>query len=234
VKGTLRGRSFRTAATTLGASSLSVVLALGCASPQPPPVAAGARAAPRPAAAAPVPQEKGGEVRDQRDAQHAWCVYLEALYLRAADHAKSWPKFHECTEVTTMASPSMLRSTADCSLRALKRFDGDPFTSAYATEVSRCGADAMTSTSLAVTELAPYTDVLCGRIVACGQVDYETCRVGLQEALGAQLGRAIGAINSRGRRQLRACFSGVSCQELGPQITSCLEPIMDDLLWLPG
>lgn len=234
MKGTFPGRSFRIAATTLGASSLSALLALGCASPRPPPAAASAKAPQLPAVAAPRAQEAAVNPYEQRDAQRAWCVYLEALYLRAADHAKSWPKFHECAEAMTLASPTMLRVTSECSMQALRRFDGDPFTAAYAAEVSRCGSDAMTSTSLRAAELAPYTDVLCGRVAVCGQVDFETCRHGLQEGLGAQLGRAIGALNSRGRGQLRDCFSGVSCEELGPQITSCLEPIMDDLLWLPG
>ncbi len=52
--------------------------------------------------------------------------------------------------------------------------------------------------------------------------------------LGPHLERAIGAINSRGRSHLRACLKTVACDSIGAQVTSCLEPIMDDLLWLPG
>jgi hypothetical protein len=68
---------------------------------------------------------------------------LQALYLRAAEGETSWPKFQECAGATTTAAPAMLQATAECSLRALDHFQGDPFTTAYAAEVSRCGAEAM-------------------------------------------------------------------------------------------
>jgi hypothetical protein len=174
------------------------------------------------------------EARAQRDAQGAWCKYLEALYLRAAQGAKSWPRFQQCTQVTTMASPEMLQRTAQCSLKALKQFKGDPFTAEYAAEVSRCGAEALDAIVVTETDLAPFVAAICGRAATCGSVEYGECRESLEAGLGPHLERAIGAINRRGRSQLRACFKAATCEELPSQITACLEPIMDSLLWLPG
>ncbi|XXX75039.1 hypothetical protein WMF30_46035 [Sorangium sp. So ce134] len=240
MKGTIRGRSSRAAFSMLGAASLiSTALASGCGGSRPP--AASAAAAARPA-----PEARGGqgerrataeqrEQREQREAQRAWCVYLEELYERATEQSKGWPKFEQCTRMTTMASPQMLRATSECSLAALRRFDGDPFTAAYAEEVSRCGSEAMTATTLPRSDLAPFMAVLCGRIAGCGDLDYDTCRQSLEDGLGPQLERAIGAMNARGRQEVRACFGKLACGgDLGPQISACLEPIMDDLLWLPG
>ena len=137
--------------------------------------------------------------------------------------------------MTTMASPRMLRETSECSLAALRQFEGDPFTPGYAEEVSRCGSEAMTATTLPRSDLAPFMAVLCGRLAGCGDLDYDTCRQSLEDGLGPQLERAIGAMNSRGRQEVRACFGKLACGgDLGPQISACLEPIMDDLLWLPG
>ncbi|WP_148314364.1 hypothetical protein [Sorangium cellulosum] len=243
MKGTIRGRSSRAASSMLGAASLiSAALASGCGGS--PPHAAPAKSPAQPALEArdgrgerrgTVEQRAQGEQREQREAQRAWCVYLEELYERATEQAKGWPKFEQCTRMTTMASPRMLRATSECSLAALRRFEGDPFTAAYAEEVSRCGSDAMTATTLPRSDLAPFMAVLCGRIAGCGDLDYDTCRQSLEEGLGPQLERAIGAMNSRGRQEVRACFGKLACGgDLGPQISACLEPIMDDLLWLPG
>ncbi|WP_437810362.1 hypothetical protein [Sorangium sp. So ce1078] len=236
MKGTVRGRSSRAAFSMLGAASLiSAALASGCGG-SPPPAAS----------AKPAPEARDGrgerratveqrEQREQREAQRAWCVYLEELYERATEQAKGWPKFEQCTQMTTMASPKMLRATSECSLAALRRFDGDPFTAAYAEEVSRCGSEAMTATTLPRSDLAPFMAVLCGRLAGCGDLDYDTCRHSLEDGLGPQLERAIGAMNNRGRQEVRACFGKLACGgDLGPQISACLEPIMDDLLWLPG
>src|SRR5262245_30987684 len=69
------------------------------------------------------------EAREQRDAQRSWCDYLRALYLRASEGgATAWPRYEQCLEVTTTAAPKMLKRTAECSLAALLRFEGDPFT----------------------------------------------------------------------------------------------------------
>jgi hypothetical protein len=51
--------------------------------------------------------------------------------------------------------------------------------------------------------------------------------------LGPSLRRAIGAVNERGRTELRACLTSAACDETSEQITACLTPIMDRLLWLP-
>ncbi|WP_437951656.1 hypothetical protein WME98_13270 [Sorangium sp. So ce296] len=240
MKGTIRGRSSRAASSMLGAASLiSAALGSGCGGSAP-------HAAPAKSPAQPALEARDGrgerrgaveqpEHREQREAQRAWCVYLEELYERATEQAKGWPKFEQCTRMTTMASPRMLRATSECSLAALRRFEGDPFTAAYAEEVSRCGSDAMTATTLPRSDLAPFMAALCGRIAGCGDLDYDTCRQSLEEGLGPQLERAIGAMNSRGRQEVRACFGKLACGgDLGPQISACLEPIMDDLLWLPG
>lgn len=175
------------------------------------------------------------EAKAQRDAQRTWCAYLEALYLRAADGATSWPRFQQCTEITTMAAPEMLRRTADCSLEALRQFPGDPFTMEYASEVSRCGAMALDAMALEQSEVAPFVSAICTRASSCGQVqDFGECREHLASGIGHHLGRAVGAMNRRGREQLRSCLRTASCTELGTQISACLEPIMDALLWLPS
>ena len=133
-----------------------------------------------------------------------------------------------------MARPEMLRRTAECSLHALEAFKGDPFTPEYAAEVTRCGAEALDAMSVSESELAPIVATLCGRVAACGEVSFNDCRDTLQLGLGPHLERALGAINTRGRTQLRACLKTAACDSIGAQVTTCLEPIMDGLLWLPG
>ena len=189
-----------------------------------------------PAAALPAAEDKKEqtEALEQRDAQKAWCSYLEALYLRASPDAKHWPKYEQCTNVITTAAPKLLTRTADCSMKALKTFDGDPFTAEYAAEVSRCGSDALDAMGASPTDLAPIVAVICGRAVSCGEPSYDRCRHALDESLGPNLERAIGAMNTRGRSELSACLRVASCQEVGKQVANCLEPIMDRLLWLPG
>lgn len=238
MKGTFRARDVRAAAAALGASSV-LALSLGCASAPAPQT--GSAAAPKPAAAAkpkaPQAQKKLAVTvaeREQGDAQRAWCTYLQALYLRAAEGADRWPRFDQCLEARTMAAPRMLRRTADCSLRALNSFGGDPFTVEYAAEVSRCGAEALDTAAEAAPDLVPYVAAICGRVAACEDVDFTECRASLEEGLGPHLQRAVGAMNDRGRDQLRACFSVVSCDDIGSQITACIEPLLDSLLWLPG
>jgi hypothetical protein len=174
------------------------------------------------------------EAREQKEAQTAWCAYLAELYKRAAHGAASWPRYEQCTEVTTMAAPKMLKHTAECSLEALKTFNGDPFTPEYAGMVSRCGAEAVDQMTVTESELAPYVATICGRMTTCGQADYGQCREQLSLHVGQHLERAIGAINSKGRAQLRACLKSVACEDITGQITGCLEPLMDGLLWLPG
>lgn len=179
-------------------------------------------------------QAEDNEEREQVGAQRAWCSYLQALYLRAAEGATRWPRFEQCTEATTMAAPKMLRATADCSLRALQQFQGDPFTAEYAAEVSRCGVQAIEMSTAPVSDLAPFVAALCGRVASCEEIDYAECRQTLEAGLGEPLTRAVGAMNHLGRAQLRTCLGAVRCEDIGDQITACIEPIMDNLLWLPS
>lgn len=196
-----------------------------------------AKAAP-PAAAPPPPvgelQPSQDEVRDQHTAQVAWCDYLQELYKRAAKGATTWPRYQQCADATTYASPKMLKQTAECSRAALQRFQGDPFTPEYAAEVSRCGAEALDRMEVTQNELAPFVSTICGRMTTCGQVEYGECRDNLQAGLGTHFERAIGAMNTKGRSQLRSCLKTVTCQDMASQITTCLEPLMEGLLWLPG
>lgn len=198
-----------------------------------------ARHAAGPASATPAPSTEEdrlvrAELEDQRSAQKAWCTYLEALYLRSAAGAKAWPRFAQCAAAETVAAPEMLRRTADCSKRALDRFAGDPFTPEYAELVGRCGNDALSSLAATDREVAPYVATICGRANVCGGIDVDECRQQLGAGLGPHLERAVGAMNRRGRARLRACLRTAACSDLGSQVSTCLEPIMDDLLWLPG
>jgi hypothetical protein len=210
-------------------------LALGCGGA--PQKATGEAAAPaeKPAAAAAPAQPPMSKEQEAADAQRAWCDYLQALYARAAVGGSDWPRYQQCLQARTVASPKMLRQTAACSHRALQSFQGDPFTVEYAAEVSRCGAQAIEMSEASRADLAPYIAAICGRVTTCeAEVDYAECRQGLEEGLGPHLRRAVGAVNERGREQLRTCFSAVTCEDMGGQITACLEPLMDSLLWLPG
>jgi len=193
-----------------------------------------ANAAPKESSLGTSEQELEEEAIAQRDAQKQWCDYLQDLYLRAVEDETTWPSYDQCLQVMTPASPKMLKKTAECSKRALSKYEGDPFTAAYAAEVSRCGTEVLDAVAISHADLAPYVAAICGRAVACGQLAFDDCREALEAGLGSNLERAIGAINNSGRAELRACLKTVPCQELGSQITSCLEPIMDRLLWLPG
>lgn len=169
----------------------------------------------------------------QRSAQHAWCKYLEALYLRATDDAKTWPRLAQCEVVRTPAAPAMLERTAACSMAALQKFKGDPFTPAYAAEVTRCGHESLDGTTMQPNELTPFVKVICARAEACGTATEAECSDAVVTQLGSSLRRAIGAVNERGRDELRACLTSAACDETSEQITACLTPIMDRLLWLP-
>jgi hypothetical protein len=213
-------------------------LALGCGgAPQQAAGEAAARekAAPEEKPAAAPAQRPASEEQEAADAQRAWCDYLQALYARASVGTGAWPRYAQCLKARTVAAPKMLRQTAECSHRALQAFQGDPFTVEYAAEVSRCGTQAIEMSEASGADLAPYIAAICGRVTSCeAGVDYAECRRGLEEGLGPHLRRAVGAVNERGREQLRACFSAVTCEDVGGQITACLEPLLDSLLWLPG
>lgn len=225
----------------MAAAGLIAALAPGCGGAPPSPAKAAAAPAPAGEAAstqgakqAPAPRPQTPE-EEQRAAQRSWCSYLQDLYLRAAGTTSGgWPRYEQCLGARTMASPRMLRQTAECSRRALDRFEGDPFTIEYAAEVSRCGAQALDSAADTAPDLVPYVAAICGRVVECEDVDFAECRETLEAGLGPQLRRAVGAMNDRGRTELRTCFAGMTCGDIGEQMTACIEPILDSLLWLPG
>ena len=101
--------------------------------------------------------------------------------------------------------------------------------------MSRCGAGAVESVAARPEEVAPYLATLCTRLSTCQEgVDAGQCRATMSEAIGDQLGRAVGAMNRRGRAQLDACFKTVECSEISGEIGACVQPLMGDLLWLPG
>lgn len=215
--------------------SLSV---MGCAGSPPAPtiLAAPARvepASPPPSSLRSLAPSAQQEDENQRGAQHSWCKYLEALYLRATDGARTWPRLAQCEVVRTPAAPAMLQRTATCSMAALQKFQGDPFTPAYAAEVTRCGHESLDGTTMLAAELTPFVKVICARAAACGTATVAECTDAVVEQLGPSLRRAIGAVNERGRVELRACFTSAACEETSEQITGCLTPIMDRLLWLP-
>lgn len=236
------GHHARAATAALLFAAGFIALAPGCGGSSPPPkqAAKGAQPPGRPPAEerGPAAQAKtkptANPEEEQRAAQEAWCGYLQELYLRAAEGTDGWPRYQQCLEARTMASPRMLRQTAECSRRALERFQGDPFTVAYAAEVSRCGADALDTAADAAPDLVPYMAAICGRVTECEGIDFAECRQTLEEGLGHHLKRAVGAMNERGRGELRACFSALSCTDIGGQLNACIEPILDGLLWLPG
>ena len=228
----------------LGLPTTALVLslsAMGCASARSSPVTvvpievasapvavAGTRSATPLASTTPQQEEEA-----QSTAQHAWCKYLEALFLRSTDGAKRWPRRAQCDSVRTPAAPAMLQRTAECSMTALEKFEGDPFTTEYAAEVTRCGRESLDATTISENDLAPFVKAICARAVACGSATELDCREDLADTLGPNLRRAIGAINPRGRAELRACFDSVACDATSTQISGCLTPIMDRLLWLP-
>jgi hypothetical protein len=133
-----------------------------------------------------------------------------------------------------MASPEMLRRTAKCSRAALEKLDGDPFTREYAAAVSRCGAQALDAVEATKAEVVPFVAAICGRMAKCGGVTLDECKDDLATGIGPHLERAVGAMNRRGREALEVCLNHISCGDLGSQVVGCLQPIMDDLLWLPG
>lgn len=217
-------------ALALALLALATAAHAGCRGAAPPTEPA----QPAPSLLTPEQQALEQEARDQKTAQTAWCGYLQELYKRAAKGATSWPRYTQCVGVTTLASPRMLKQTADCSLAALQKFQGDPFTSEYASEVSRCGSEALDRMAVSPSEMAPFVATICGRMTTCGQIDYAECNESLRAGLGVHFERVIGAINTSGRTQLRSCLKTLTCQDMAAQVTGCLEPLMDGLLWLPS
>jgi hypothetical protein len=209
-------------------------VALGCAAKAPRPVVPEPRKHPTPAS----PHFESNAPEDvsvaQTQAQQTWCGYLDALYTRAIGDGSRWGKLGDCLAEGSTASARLLARTAECSRKALDGFAGDPLSDAYAEEVRHCGAAALEAAALSPEEMEPYTSVLCERAVACGTVDYAPCLAVFEGPLGAKLRRAIGAINVESRARLRTCLEAAECADVPSQVSACLEPIMDRLIWLPG
>jgi hypothetical protein len=174
------------------------------------------------------------EAAAQSRAQLAWCNYLQALYLRAESSAQRWPRYEECTKVRTTASPQMLEETAVCSQHALDKFQGDPFTPEYASQVSKCGAAALDRATVSSVEYGGIVQRICKRASDCGEATDAECKKTLADGLGPRLERALGAINLRARDDLRSCLDHAACADVPSQIADCMGPIMDKLLWLPS
>jgi len=170
---------------------------------------------------------------EQKDAQRAWCEYLDALHRRAATPAAPLPTFQRCLEAHTYAAPKMLRQTARCSHEALDKFDGDPFTREYAATVAHCGSTALDACEAKRVELEPFMLTICSSIDRCGDSEYTQCMTTLDGGLKVHLSRAVGALNDRGRQAFQTCLKEIGCGDVGSQIIQCLEPIMEGLLWLP-
>ena len=215
---------------TRSSFALSVALgaaAVACSRP--------ARVAPQPAAKPSPAFESMEPVADaQRHAQRTWCAYLDALYHRATQDGTSWGQLDRCNTEASTASPEMLERTAACSQLALQQFTGDPFTEAYASEVKQCGATVVEAMALPTTDVEPYVTLACQRASTCGQATIEGCRSEVTERLGKRLGRALGAVNAESRIALRQCLQTAACKAVDDQISDCLDPILDRLLWTPG
>jgi hypothetical protein len=169
----------------------------------------------------------------QTRAQHAWCSYLEALYHRAVKDGSTWDQLRKCNTETSNASPEILERTAACSRKALDDFRGDPFTDAYAAEVKRCGTAALETTALDPDEVEPYLALACQRAAACGNGSLAECQAELTSRLGHRLCLAIGALNGPSRIGVRHCLQNASCASGEDVLSSCLDPVLDKLLWTP-
>lgn len=209
---------------------LLLLVAPGCAVLPP---AAATTSAPPPAVKAAAPPAPATSENPDRHAQRVWCGYLDALYRRAGD-GRPWPRHGECLANHSNASPSMLERTASCSRHALDNLPGDPLTPEHALAVKRCGIAAIEASSLSEGETEPYLETLCRRAERCEAASYGECRSLLHGAASARLGRALGALNEGSRARIRTCLGEDACDtSFGERITTCVEPIMEGLLWLP-
>ncbi len=212
--------------------ALSAAVAAGCggaAKPAPPQTAKAPKAARSPT----FESRESTASPEAQGAQLAWCNYLEALYRRATAHGDAWDQRDACLRHTSSATPEMLQRTAACSQQALEGFSGDPFTPAYAAAVRRCGTDIIEALTVPTAELDPYITTLCERASSCGPSDAVACRAEVGERYGKKLGRAVGILNDDSRIELRRCLQNAACGDMTDQISTCLEPLLDRLLWTP-
>jgi hypothetical protein len=212
--------------------ALSAIFASGCAhhAPAAKPAPQVARATPSPLFESSAPMAQTAQQR----AQHAWCDYLETLYRRSSPSGAPWDQLGACKAHLTTASPELLERTVACSRSALQGFSGDPLTEAYAAEVRRCGAGAIAALTLPPAQIEPYLALVCERAAACGgKSSAVECASDVSARYGAKLGRVIGIINEEGRSEVRRCLRTAACQDVGDQIASCVDPVLDRLLWTP-
>jgi hypothetical protein len=206
---------------------LLLLVGAGCARAAPPTAPSVAQVASR------EPIALRTESREQR-AQRVWCEYLDALYRRATSRDVRWSHHEECLHAPSTASPAMLERTATCARRALDGLAGDPFTPAYAEAGRRCGSEALDASALAGPALEPFLQAICKRAETCDSMAYAECRAAIAPRLAARLGRAIGALNDASQARLAACLAHAACDEpMGDRLSGCVEPIMENLLWLP-
>jgi hypothetical protein len=210
-------------------SSALGVAGVGCHR-QAPATASSAPATPSSPFESQIQSGDGAQVR----AQKSWCTYLDALYHRATHDGTRWPQLGECSAQTSAAAPEMLERTAACSQQALDGFEGDPFTPAYAAAVKRCGSTVLETLALQPEEVEPYVAVICERASACGSMAPGDCHADVSVQMGKRLGRALGALNAESRLTIRKCLATAECQDVADQISTCLEPVLDRLLWTPG
>jgi len=220
----------RLASLASGAVMSCALLAFGCAPPAKEPAPAKDAAALAPLAARQLARLK--EARELRDGRVAWCSYLDSLYRRGQGTPSRWLDFDECVTTPTTASGAMLKATAACSMDALQNFDGNPFTKPeYGELAGVCGAVALDRSSSTGEELAHLTSTICARANACGISRPGSCELKVESTLGTHLDRVLGALNSKAKGELRRCISHSGCGDIGDNITACLEPIMDRLLY---
>lgn len=172
------------------------------------------------------------ESSEQQDAQRAWCEYLDALHRRGGTSG-AMPGLEKCLQARTYAAPKMLRQTAQCARAALEQFEGDPFTKEYAAAVARCGSDALEACEAGNAEIEPFMATICASVARCTDMNAMECPRILESRLRIHLSRAVGAMNGQGRGVFQTCLEKITCGDVSSQIVSCLEPIMDGLLWLP-
>jgi hypothetical protein len=170
----------------------------------------------------------------ERHAQHVWCAYLESLYRRAVHDGAAWEELDRCNAERSTASPEMLERTAACSQAALDGFTGDPFTDTYAAEVKHCGTTALQALALPEAQVEPFVASACQRASACGQGDVASCEADLTSRFGERLCMALGALNPRSRIAVRKCVQTAACQAAEDVLSTCLDPMLDKLLWTPG
>jgi hypothetical protein len=115
---------------------------------------------------------------------------------------------------------------------ALTTFEGNPFTKPeYAEIAGMCGAVALDSSSSTEQELAHLTSAICSQATACGVSTRNACAYRVEASLGTHLEKVLGALNSNARSELSRCISHASCGDVAENITGCLEPIMDRLMY---